>query len=72
MRRVRVRRISGYNAGEIVSLPYNQALTYCRNGQADPEGWSIEEEEQKQQTRRPTNRMLDTREDRPGSKTRNK
>ncbi len=53
-RKVRINRVEGYRTGEIVDLPMNRALTYCRNGQADPVGW---EEEMKQ----PMNRMLDTR-----------
>lgn len=52
-RKVKVNRISGYRADEIVDLPENRALTYCRNGQAEPVGWEDEDQQ-------PINRMLDT------------
>ncbi len=51
-RKVKVNRVTGYRHGELVDLPTNRALTYCRNGQAEPVGW----EDEKPQ---PTNRMLD-------------
>lgn len=50
-RKVKIRRLTGYRDGEIATLPLNRALTYCRNGQADPEGWVDEG---------PVNRMLVT------------
>lgn len=52
-RQVKVNRVTGYRHGEIVDLPENRALTYCRNGQAEPVGWEDEEPQ-------PMNRMLDT------------
>lgn len=53
-RKVKVNRVTGYRTGEIVDLPENRALTYCRNGQAEPMGWEDEGPQQ------PVNRMLDT------------
>ena len=58
-RKVRVNRVEGYRAGEEVDLPTNRALTYCRNGQAEPVGWDDEKP-------RPINRMLDTSKTRSG------
>jgi hypothetical protein len=52
-RKVKINQVTGYRHGEIVDLPANRALTYCRNGQAEPVGW----EDKKMQ---PMNRMLDT------------
>ena len=52
-RKVRIRRLTGYRDGEIVDLPESRALTYCRNGQADPDGWEDE-------GMKPMNRMMDT------------
>jgi hypothetical protein len=58
-RKVKVNRVSGYRTGEIVDMPNNRALTYCRNGQAEPVGWEDEGPPQ------PVNRMLDTDQPRP-------
>ncbi len=58
-RKVKVNRVSGYRHGEITDLPANRALTYCRNGQAEPVGWEDEGPQQ------PVNRMLDTDQARP-------
>ncbi|KKM28114.1 hypothetical protein LCGC14_1567860, partial [marine sediment metagenome] len=49
----KVNRVEGYRDGEIMDLPTNRALTYCRNGQAEPVGWEDE-------NMQPMNRMLDT------------
>ena len=53
---VEIVRVPGYNPGERVPLPDGTARTYCRNGQAKPVGWSLEDEER---TKGPQNRMLD-------------
>lgn len=58
---VEIVRVPGYNPGERVPLSANAARTYCRNGQAKPVGWSLEDEER---TKGPQNRMLDTGRDR--------
>ena len=52
-RKIKVNRVEGYRDGEIMDLPTNRALTYCRNGQAEPVGWEDE-------NMQPMNRMLDT------------
>lgn len=57
MKSVKVIRVPGYNPGEVVSLSDGAADTYCRNGQAEPEGWSLDD---KERTEGPQNRMLDT------------
>ena len=58
---VEIVRVPGYNPGERVHLSDGAARTYCRNGQAKPVGWSLEEEKR---TRGPQNRMLDAGRDR--------
>ena len=58
---VEIVRVPGYNPGERVPLSDGAARTYCRNGQAKPVGWSLEDEER---TRGPQNRMLDAGRDR--------
>ena len=60
-RMVEIVRVPGYNPGERVPLPDGAARTYCRNGQAKPVGWSLEEEGR---TKGPQNRMLDAGRDR--------
>lgn len=55
-RMVEIVRVPGYNPGERVPLSDSAARTYCRNGQAKPVGWSLEEEDR---TKGPQNRMLD-------------
>ena len=55
-RMVEIVRVLGYNPGERVPLSDGAARTYCRNGQAKPVGWSLEEEDR---TKGPQNRMLD-------------
>lgn len=62
-RMVEIVRVPGYNPGERVPLSDGAAKTYCRNGQAKPVGWSLEEEEE-ERTKGPQNRMLETRGDR--------
>jgi len=55
-RMVEIVRVPGYNPGERVPLSTTAARTYCRNGQAKPVGWSLEDEDR---TKGPQNRMLD-------------
>lgn len=54
MKTVKIIRVRGYRPGEIANLPDSMAITYCRNGQAEPVGWSLS------QFDGPQNRMLDT------------
>lgn len=68
-RRVRVNRLTGYRPGEEIDMPRNRAITFSKNGQVTPVGWSEKEDEKtegnKQEQRgrvekQPRNRMLDT------------
>ncbi len=65
MKKVKIVRAQGFAPGEEVSLPDNRAMTYARNGQAKPVGWSLSDDKKKQSEKKtsvtaPVNRMLDT------------
>ncbi|NIU01090.1 MAG: hypothetical protein GWN01_09245 [Nitrosopumilaceae archaeon] len=59
LKSIRVKNIQGYNSGEIIEVPQGRALTYCRNGQAEPVGWFLSDFVS--ETIQPMNRMIDTR-----------